>query len=99
MCICSSCDNISASHIVAVPLYTYILTKDTHDPGEEGAIQLVGGSRPSEGRIEIFYNGEWGTVCNWNWDINDAMVVCRQLGYPGKWQLLRRLLTHPQWNL
>ena len=38
-------------------------------------------SANGSGRIEVFHDGQWGTICNNFWNINDAKVACRQLGY------------------
>ena len=46
-----------------------------------GNIRLADGLRPQEGRVEVFHNGAWGTVCNNGWDLADGDVACRQLGY------------------
>eukprot|EP00057_Strongylocentrotus_purpuratus_P025110 XP_011679584.1 PREDICTED: deleted in malignant brain tumors 1 protein [Strongylocentrotus purpuratus] len=44
-------------------------------------VQLVNGPSPSEGRVEIWYNGQWNTICDDNWNLEEAQVVCRHLGY------------------
>ena len=49
----------------------------------ETDIRLVDGVTPDDGRVQICFSGLWASVCDDIWDVRDATVVCRQLGYSG----------------
>ncbi|XP_078659038.1 scavenger receptor cysteine-rich domain superfamily protein-like [Branchiostoma floridae x Branchiostoma belcheri] len=51
---------------------------------DSSRIRLVGGSGPNQGRVEVrpADSSRWGTVCENGFDLKDAEVVCRMLGYP-----------------
>ena len=46
----------------------------------EGSIRLAGSDNNNEGRVEILYNGRWGTICDTDWSDADGIVACNQLG-------------------
>lgn len=48
---------------------------------EDGQVRLIGGSNSYEGRVEMCYNEEWGTICDNGFGRFEASVVCSQLGF------------------
>ncbi|CAI8027925.1 Neurotrypsin, partial [Geodia barretti] len=62
--------------------YAGVLCPSPNPVCQNGAVRLVNGRFPSEGRVEVCYNGHWGTLCDDSWGPPEAQVVCRQLGYP-----------------
>ena len=72
----------------------YIDPINATTPCYDGELRLAGGTAPNEGRVELCYQNQWGTVCRDGWSVTDARVACRQLGYSA----LGNLLVNP-WRM
>ena len=51
------------------------------DNCQDGDVQLVGGETEREGRVQLCLGGRWGAVCDHQWSMAEANVVCAQFGY------------------
>ena len=86
---CSFCLGVLTAswfNYFSLPVYHFLFTTscsfapvDTTVP----PVRLVGRATPSEGRVEIFINDQWGTVCDDYFTWYEGGVVCRQLNYTG----------------
>ncbi|KAF7693742.1 hypothetical protein HF521_007495 [Silurus meridionalis] len=75
----NSCDNHNFVYITCRDVGTSLRTRGTHCT-KHWSLRLSGGKGSCSGRLEVYHNATWGSVCDDQWNISNAQVVCRQLG-------------------
>ncbi|XP_032869690.1 deleted in malignant brain tumors 1 protein-like [Amblyraja radiata] len=80
------CSQLQCGVAVSVPRGAYfgkgtgLVRNDVFECKESVKLRLANGGSPCTGRVEVINKGNWGTVYDGGWDLQDAAVVCRELG-------------------
>ena len=68
-------------HVMYINAIVIDTTKIWNNNPYAGMVRLQGGDYSNEGLVEVYCNGQWGTICSTGFSTSDANTICRQLGY------------------
>ena len=66
---------------ITITIFVTVTTRIWNNNPFEGMIRLQGGDFVNQGRVEVYCNGQWGTICDDGFSSTDARTICKQLGY------------------